>query len=114
MFNKLTVAYSAMLYELADQIEKEEGCVTTSAETVREAAERMDSQTVTIGVTERANERLRAKLEHLRTTHARLDVKYKALQAAAEAVAEYANNPEGREFKEAVALLKNAQEGGAE
>lgn len=108
MFNKLTVAYSAMLYELADQIEQEDRCITTSAESVREAAERMDAQTVTIGVTERANERMRANLEHLRATHNRLDVRHKALLAAAEAVIEYAGEPEGSEFKDSLALLKRA------
>ena len=45
-----TKTYSAMLYMLADQIDSEEGCVIESAETVREAAERLDTQTVTINV----------------------------------------------------------------
>lgn len=45
-----TREYSAMLYALADEIRREEGCVTTSAERVEEAAERLDLQTVRISV----------------------------------------------------------------
>ena len=40
--------YSAMLYALADEIRSEEGCVTQSAEAVSSAAERLDTQKVTI------------------------------------------------------------------
>ena len=43
-----TRIYSGMLYALADEIDSEEGCVTESSETVREAAERLDVQTITI------------------------------------------------------------------
>lgn len=44
-----TKTYSAMLYLLADQIDND-GPEFESAETVREAAERMDTQTVAINV----------------------------------------------------------------
>jgi hypothetical protein len=37
-----------MLYALADEIRREEGCVTESAERVEAAAERLDTLTVTI------------------------------------------------------------------
>lgn len=43
-----TKTYSAMLYALADEIRREEGCVTESADRVEEAAERLDTLTVTI------------------------------------------------------------------
>lgn len=50
--NKPTKEYSAMLYALADEIEKEEGCVTESHEAVREglltALERMNLAYVTL------------------------------------------------------------------
>lgn len=45
---KETREYSQMLYALADEIRDQEGCVTESAESVEEAAERLDAQTVTI------------------------------------------------------------------
>lgn len=45
---KPTKEYSAMLYALADEIRREEGCVTEAAEEVEAAAERMDTLTVTI------------------------------------------------------------------
>lgn len=45
---KPTAVYSSMLYRLADEIRSEEGCVTESAEHVEEAAERLDTLTVTI------------------------------------------------------------------
>lgn len=40
--------FSSMLYALAEEIRSDEGCVTTSADLVEEAAERLDTQTVTI------------------------------------------------------------------
>ena len=43
-----TKAYSAMLYALADEMRREEGCVTESPELVEQAATRLDEQTVTI------------------------------------------------------------------
>ena len=43
-----TKAYSAMLYTLADEMRREEGCVTESPELVEQAATRFDEQTVTI------------------------------------------------------------------
>lgn len=43
-----TKAYSAMLYALADETRREEGCVTESPELVEQAATRLDVQTVTI------------------------------------------------------------------
>ena len=46
--NPPTKHYSTMLYALADEIDREEGCVTESAENVRQAAERIDAQHVTI------------------------------------------------------------------
>ncbi len=61
--NKPTKEYSAMLYALADEIEKEEGCVTESHEAVREAAQRMDELTVTIRGMEVQQEGLLAALE---------------------------------------------------
>lgn len=61
--NKPTKEYSAMLYALADEIEKEEGCVTESHEAVREAAQRMDELTVTIRGMEIQQEGLLAALE---------------------------------------------------
>ncbi len=45
---KPTNHYSAMLYALADEICKEDGCTTQSAEEVEEAAERLDTLTITI------------------------------------------------------------------
>lgn len=53
-----TRTYSAMLYALADEIDRKEGCVTESAETVREAAERMDTQTVKINVLKKQRDEL--------------------------------------------------------
>ena len=61
--NKPTKEYSAMLYALADEIEKEEGCVTESHEAVREAAQRMDELTVTIRGIEVQQEGLLTALE---------------------------------------------------
>lgn len=61
--NKPTKEYSAMLYALADEIEKEEGCVTESHEDVREAAQRMDELTVTIRGMEIQQEGLLTALE---------------------------------------------------
>ena len=43
-----TKAYSAMLYALADEIRRDEGCVTESPKRVEDAAERLDEQTVMI------------------------------------------------------------------
>ena len=43
-----TKTYSAMLYALADEMSREEGCVTESPELVEQAATRLDEQTVTI------------------------------------------------------------------
>ena len=43
-----TKTYSAMLYALADELRREEGCVTESPELVEQAATRLDEQTVTI------------------------------------------------------------------
>lgn len=43
-----TKAYSAMLYALADEMRREEGCVTESPELVEQAATRLDEQTVRI------------------------------------------------------------------
>ena len=43
-----TKVYSAMLYALADEMRREEGCVTESPELVEQAATRLDEQTVTI------------------------------------------------------------------
>ena len=43
-----TKNYSAMLYALADEMRREEGCVTESPEIVEQAATRLDEQTVTI------------------------------------------------------------------
>ncbi len=43
-----TEQYSSMLYALAKEMRDEEGCVTESAERVEEAAERLDTLTVTI------------------------------------------------------------------
>ena len=43
-----TKAYSAMLYALAAEMRREEGCVTESPELVEQAATRLDEQTVTI------------------------------------------------------------------
>ena len=43
-----TKEYAAMLYALADEIRREEGCVTESPELVEQAATRLDEQTVTI------------------------------------------------------------------
>lgn len=63
--NKPTKEYSAMLYALADEIEKEEGCVTESHEAVREAAQRMDELTVTIRGMEIQQEGLLESLEWL-------------------------------------------------
>jgi len=45
-----TKQYSAMLYALAKEMRDEEGCVTESDELVEQAAERLDTQTVTINV----------------------------------------------------------------
>lgn len=43
-----TKTYSAMLYALADEMRREEGCITESPELVEQAAARLDEQTVTI------------------------------------------------------------------
>lgn len=43
-----TKAYSAMLYAMAAEMRREEGCVTESPELVEQAATRLDVQTVTI------------------------------------------------------------------
>ncbi len=43
-----TKTYSAMLYALADEMRREEGCVIESPELVEQAATRLDEQTVTI------------------------------------------------------------------
>lgn len=43
-----TKTYAAMLYALAAEMRKEEGCVTESPELVEQAATRLDEQTVTI------------------------------------------------------------------
>ena len=43
-----TKTYSAMLYALADEMRREEGCVTESPELVEQSATRLDEQTVTI------------------------------------------------------------------
>lgn len=43
-----TKTYSSMLYDLADEMRREEGCVTESPELVEQAATRLDEQTVTI------------------------------------------------------------------
>ena len=43
-----TKTYAAMLYALADEMRREEGCVTESPELVEQAATRLDEQTVTI------------------------------------------------------------------
>lgn len=58
-----TKKYSAMLYALADEIRKEEGCVTVSARTVEEAAYRMDIQTVEINVITKQRDELLTVLE---------------------------------------------------
>lgn len=43
-----TKTYSAMLYALAAEMRREEGCVTESPELVEQAATRLDEHTVTI------------------------------------------------------------------
>lgn len=48
MNDKSTREYSAMLYRLAEEVRQEDGCVTESAELIEEAAERLDTLTVTI------------------------------------------------------------------
>ncbi len=60
-----TREYSAMLYALADEIRAEEGCVTESAERVEQAAERLDSQTLTIRCLEIERAELLAVLDKL-------------------------------------------------
>ena len=59
---KSSYEYSGMLYSLASEIRRDEGCVTKSAEQVEEAAERIDVQTITISVlTNQRDELLQAK-----------------------------------------------------
>lgn len=55
-----TKTYSAMLYALADEIRREEGCVTESPDLVEDAATRLDEQTVIINELRRQNSDLLA------------------------------------------------------
>lgn len=57
-----TREYSALLYALADEIRREEGCVTEAPERIREAAYRLDCQTIEITVLKRQSEKLLAAL----------------------------------------------------
>lgn len=58
-----TRIYSEMLYSLAGDIDSDEGCFMESAETLREAAQRLDEQTVTIRSIEKQRDDLLAALE---------------------------------------------------
>ena len=60
-----TKAYSAMLYALADEMRREEGCVTESPELVEQAATRLDEQTVTINELRRQHGVLLDALEQI-------------------------------------------------
>lgn len=55
--------YSKALYELAEEIDKNEGCVTCSSVLVEGAAERIDMQTMTIRGLEIQRDELLAVLE---------------------------------------------------
>ena len=57
-----TREYSALLYALADEIRREEGCVTEAPERIQEAAYRLDCQTIEITVLKRQREKLLAAL----------------------------------------------------
>lgn len=57
-----TKTYAGMLYRLADEIERE-GLMTVEPETIREAAERLDTQTVTINVVKKQRDELMVALK---------------------------------------------------
>ena len=57
--------YSKALYDLAEEIDKNEGCVTCSSVLVEGAAERIDVQTVTIRGLEIQRDELLVALEHV-------------------------------------------------
>lgn len=57
--------YSKALYELAEEIDKNEGCVTCSSVLVEGAAECIDVQTVTIRGLEIQRDELLVALEHV-------------------------------------------------
>lgn len=63
-----TRTYSAMLYDLADEMRREEGCVTEFPEAVEEAAERLDEQTMAITVLLKAIRAARSRIESDRET----------------------------------------------
>lgn len=57
--------YSKALYDLAEEIDKNEGCVTCSSVLVEGAAERIDMQTVTIRGLEIQRDELLAAMNKL-------------------------------------------------
>lgn len=59
--------YSKALYALAEEIDKNEGCVTCSSVLVEGAAERIDTQTLTIRGLEIQRDELLAALEQFAT-----------------------------------------------
>ena len=59
--------YSKALYDLAEEIDKNEGCVTCSSVLVEGAAERIDTQTLTIRGLEIQRYELLAALEQFAT-----------------------------------------------
>ena len=59
--------YSKALYDLAEEIDKNEGCVTCSSVLVEGAAERIDTQTLTIRGLEIQRDELLAALEQFAT-----------------------------------------------
>lgn len=60
-----TRIYSEMLYSLAGDIDSDEGCFMESAETLREAAQRLDEQTATIRSLIKQRDKLLAAAELL-------------------------------------------------
>lgn len=60
--------YSKALYDLAEEIDKNEGCVTCSSVLVEGAAERIDVQTVTIRGLEIQRDELLVALSELTST----------------------------------------------
>lgn len=67
-----TRIYSAMLYSLAGDIDSDEGCFMESAETLREAAQRLDEQTVTIRSLIKQRDDLLAALEAMNRAYVNL------------------------------------------
>lgn len=62
--------YSKALYDLAEEIDKNEGCVTCSSVLVEGAAERIDTQTLTIRGLEIQRDELLVELERSASYHA--------------------------------------------